>query len=196
MEPPISCGHGCAPSSAIPKRGKNRIIPVVNNSWGGGMAVNEKLALRMIRIERNSALRCSISMRDGFAESAIGIPTRKSFLTAWRISRMTHIKQGLRFGIWVDWTQAALDTEPGALNVRDPKVRDWLVADTPPNWKPEEFKGQTVDVGVPAAHDYFAKEVKRMVNDYHLDMLEQDGYLVAKGCTATTIRMRLPIAAQ
>ena len=33
-------------------------------------------------------------------------------------------KSGLRFGIWVDWTQAALDTEPGALNVHDPKVRE------------------------------------------------------------------------
>jgi alpha-galactosidase len=91
-------------------------------------------------------------------------------------------RQGLRFGIWVDWTQAALDTEPGSLNVRDPKVRDWLVADVSPTWKPEEFKGQTIDIGVPAAHDYCRKEVKRMVDDYHLDMLEHDGYLVAQGC--------------
>jgi alpha-galactosidase len=91
-------------------------------------------------------------------------------------------KQGLRFGIWVDWTQAALDTEPGALNIRDPKVVDWMVSDLGPDWKPEEFKGQTVDLGVPAAHDYLRKEVKRIVDDYHLDMLEHDGYLVAQGC--------------
>jgi alpha-galactosidase len=90
---------------------------------------------------------------------------------------------GLRFGIWVDWTQAGLDTEPGALNVNDPKIHDWLVTDLPPGWKPEEFKGQTVDLGVSAAHDYLAREVKRMVDDYHLDMIEHDGYLVAKGCT-------------
>ena len=67
-------------------------------------------------------------------------------------------KQGLRFGIWVDWTQAALDTEPGALNVHDPKVRDWMVADVPPGWKPEEFKGQTMDLGVPAAHAYLPEK--------------------------------------
>ena len=72
--------------------------------------------------------------------------------------------------------------EPGALNVHDPKVRDWLVADVSPDWKPEEFKGQTIDLGVPAAQDYCRKEVKRMVDDYHLDMLEHDGYLVAQGC--------------
>jgi alpha-galactosidase len=92
-------------------------------------------------------------------------------------------KQGLRFGIWTDWTQAALDTEPGALNVRNPTVRDWMVTDLAPGWKPEEFKGQTIDIGVPAAHDYAAKEVKRIVENYHLDMLEHDGYLVAQGCT-------------
>ena len=38
-------------------------------------------------------------------------------------------RHGLKFGIWVDWTQAGLDTEPGALNARDPKVQDWMVAD-------------------------------------------------------------------
>ena len=82
----------------------------------------------------------------------------------------------------MDWTQAGLDTEPGALNVRDPKVRDWLVADVPPDWKPEEFKGQTIDIGVPAARDYPAGEVEAHRRSYHLDMLEHDGYLVAQGC--------------
>jgi len=91
-------------------------------------------------------------------------------------------KQGLRFGIWTDWTQAALSTEPGALNVHDPKVHDWLVSEMGPEWKPEEFKGQTIDLGVPAARDYAAKEVKRIVEEYKLDMLEHDGYLVAQGC--------------
>ena len=90
---------------------------------------------------------------------------------------------GLKFGLWVDWSQAGLDTSPGALNLRDPTVRDWLVADVGLDWKPQEFKGQTIDLGVPAAHDYAAREVNRIVSDYHLDMLEHDGYVVAQGCT-------------
>jgi alpha-galactosidase len=57
------------------------------------------------------------------------------------------------------------------------------VADVPADWKPEEFKGQTIDLGVPAAHEYLRNEVKRIVENYHLDMLEHDGYLVAQGCT-------------
>jgi alpha-galactosidase len=93
--------------------------------------------------------------------------------------------RGLKFGLWVDWAQAGLDTEPGALNLRNPTVRDWLVADVGPDWKPQEFKGQTIDLGVPAAHDYATREVNRIVSDYHLDMLEHDGYVVAQGCTRT-----------
>jgi alpha-galactosidase len=57
------------------------------------------------------------------------------------------------------------------------------VADVAPNWKPQDFKGQTIDLGVPAARDYAAHEVDRIVTDDHLDMLEHDGYLVAQGCT-------------
>jgi Melibiase len=88
----------------------------------------------------------------------------------------------MKFGLWVDWTQAAFDAEPGALNARDPKVRDWMVTDLPPDWKPEDFKGQTIDIGVPEAKDWAQREVERIVSDYHLDMLEHDGYLIAQGC--------------
>jgi hypothetical protein len=41
-------------------------------------------------------------------------------------------RRGLKFDIWMDWAQAGVDTQQGALNTNDPKVRDWLVADTPP----------------------------------------------------------------
>jgi alpha-galactosidase len=90
---------------------------------------------------------------------------------------------GLKFGLWVDWTQAGTDTEPGAINVHDPKVRDWLTRDVADDWKPEDFKGVTIDIGDPPARDWCARELERLVSDYHMDMLEHDGYLVAKGCT-------------
>jgi alpha-galactosidase len=94
-------------------------------------------------------------------------------------------KHGLKFGLWIDWTQAGLSTEPGALNARDPVVRDWMVTDIPADWKPEPFKGQTIDLGVPEAKRWAEKEVERVVTDYKLDMLEHDGYLVAHGCDRT-----------
>jgi alpha-galactosidase len=156
---------------------------MVNNSWGSGMQVDEPLALRMIADSRELGLDMFQVDAGWFRGVGDWYPDPKKFphgLAA--IADETH-RQGLRFGIWVDWTQAGLDTAPGALNVRDAKVRDWLVNDLTPDWKPEAFKGQTIDLGVPAAHDYAAREVKRIVEDYHLDMLEHDGYVVAQACT-------------
>ena len=162
---------------------KNPHYPLlVNNSWGSGMQVDEKMALRMIADSKQLGLEMFHLDAGWFRGVGDWYPNPTKFPHGLApIAEAAH-KAGLRFGIWVDWTQAGLDTEPGALNVNDPKVRDWLVTDLPPNWKPEEFKGQTADVGVPAAHDYFEHEVNRIINDYHLDMIEHDGYLVAKGC--------------
>ncbi len=154
----------------------------VNNSWGSGMAVDEALALRMIAESKELGLEMFHVDAGWFRGVGDWYPDAKKFPHGLAFIADEAHRRGLRFGIWVDWTQAGLDTAVGALNVRDAKVRDWLVADVGPGWKPEEFKGQTIDLGVPAARDYSAKELKRIVDDYHLDMLEHDGYLVAQGC--------------
>jgi len=167
-----------------PRTWQDPLYPLmVNNSWGSGMQVDEPLALRMIADSKELGLEMFHLDAGWFRGVGDWYPDSKKFphgLTA--IADEAH-RQGLRFGIWVDWTQAGLDTQPGALNVHDPKTRDWLVADVAQDWKPEEFKGQTIDLGLPAAREYAAHEVKRIVEDYHLDMLEHDGYLVAQGCT-------------
>lgn len=156
---------------------------LVNNSWGSGMQVDEPLALRMIAESKELGLEMFHLDAGWFRGVGDWYPDPHKFPHGLApIADAAH-RQGLRFGLWVDWAQAGLDTQPGALNARDPKVRDWLVNDLPPNWKPEEFKGQTIDIGLPAAHDYASKEVKRIVEDYHLDMLEHDGYLVAQACS-------------
>jgi alpha-galactosidase len=91
-------------------------------------------------------------------------------------------RRGLKFGLWVDWAQAGTSKAEGALDVADPTVRDWLTTDPPSGWKPAEFKGITIDLGVPAAQAWASAETDRLVRDYHLDMLEHDGYVVAQGC--------------
>ena len=156
---------------------------MVNNSWGSGMQVDEALALRMIGESKELGLEMFHVDAGWFRGVGDWYPDAKKFPHGLAYIADEAHRQGLRFGIWVDWTQAALDTGAGALNVHDPKVRDWLSADVPADWKPEEFKGQTIDIGDPAAHAYAAGEVKRIVEDYHLDMLEHDGYLVTEGCT-------------
>ncbi|HXR40001.1 MAG TPA: alpha-galactosidase [Terracidiphilus sp.] len=155
---------------------------MVNNSWGSGMGVDEALALRMIAESKELGLEMFHIDAGWFRGVGDWYPNPQKFPHGLAVIADEAHRQGLRFGIWTDWTQAALDTEPGSLNVRDPTVRDWMVTDLKPDWKPEEFKGQTIDIGAPAAYDWTAREVKRIVEDYHLDMLEHDGYLVAQGC--------------
>jgi hypothetical protein len=155
----------------------------VNNSWGSGMLVDEGIALRMIAESKELGLEMFHLDAGWFRGVGDWYPNTTKFPHGLAYVADAAHKRGLRFGLWVDWSQAGLDTEPGALNVNDPKVQDWLVTDVPAEWKPEEFKGKTVDMSVPAARDYLQGEIKRIVDSYHLDMLEHDGYLVAEGCT-------------
>ncbi|HVT97157.1 MAG TPA: glycoside hydrolase family 36 protein [Acidobacteriaceae bacterium] len=155
----------------------------VNNSWGVGMSISDATARRMIADA--SSLGFEMFHLDAGWFRGVGdwYPNPQKFPNGLApIAEDAH-HHGMRFGLWVDWAQAGIDTEPGALNLNDPKVRNWLVADIGPGWKPQDFKGQTIDLGVPAAHDYAAREVDRIVTTNHLDMLEHDGYLVAQGCT-------------
>ena len=155
---------------------------LVNNSWGSGMQVDETLARRMIRDSAELGLEMFHIDAGWFRGVGDWYPDPKKFPHGLAAIADAAHRRGLRFGIWVDWTQAGVDTQPGALNVHDPAVHGWTVSDLPPNWKPEPFKGQTIDIGVPAAQAYAQREVNRLVHDYRLDMLEHDGYLVAQGC--------------
>jgi alpha-galactosidase len=158
---------------------------LVNNSWGGGMNVNDAIARGMIRDASELGLEMFHMDAGWFRGVGDWYPNPKKFPNGLAVIADEAHQHGMKFGLWVDWTQAAFDTEPGALNARDPKVRDWMVTDLPPDWKPEDFKGQTIDLGVPAAKEWAQREVERIVDDYHLDMLEHDGYLVAQGCDRT-----------
>jgi len=156
---------------------------LVNNSWGSGMAVDETLAKRMIDDSAELGLEMFGLDAGWFRGVGDWYANPKKFphgLTP--IADEAH-RRGLKFGIWVDWAQAGVDTEPGALNVNDQKMRDWLVADTPPGWKPDDFVGRTTDLGLPDAREHAQGELERMVTSYKLDMLEHDGYLVTRNCS-------------
>jgi hypothetical protein len=155
---------------------------MVSNSWGSGMAVDEPLAHRMI--EDAASLGLEMFHLDAGWFRGVG---------DWRadpakfpggmaaLADFAH-RSGLRFGLWVSWAQAGVSTQRGALDVNDPDMRDWLIAEPPSGWKHSEpFKGITIDLGVPAAAAWAERELERIVDEYHLDMLEHDGYLVAQG---------------
>ncbi len=165
---------------------KNPEFPMlVNNSWGSGMAVDEAIAKRMIR--DSAALGLEMFHLDAGWFRGVGdwVPDPKKFPNGLAVISDYAHAHGLKFGLWVNWAEAGVDSNPGALNVYNPATRDWLVADVPANWKPDPFVGRTVDLGVPAVHDYAEREVQRIVRDDRLDMLEHDGYVVAKSCVRT-----------
>jgi alpha-galactosidase len=167
-----------------PRTWRNPEYPLtVNNSWGAGMAVDESIVQGMIADASGLGLEMFHLDAGWFRGVGDWYPDPRKFPQGLAAVADDAHRHGMRFGLWVDWSQAGLDRAPGALNLRDPKVQDWLVADVGPDWKPQAFKGQTIDLGVPAARRYAERETDRIVTDDHLDMLEHDGYLVTQGCT-------------
>jgi hypothetical protein len=162
---------------------RNASYPMlVSNSWGSGMAIHEEQARHMI--EDAAGLGLEMFHLDAGWFRALGdwVSNPEKFPQGvGSVADYAH-KMGLRFGLWTDWTQAGDSAQPGALNAHDPQVRDWLTTDPPAHWKQEEFKGITIDIGYSPARQWAAARVAKIIRDFHLDMLEHDGYLVAQGC--------------
>ncbi len=159
--------------------------PLVNNSWGSGMQIDEALAHRMLRDSAELGLEMLAIDAGWFRGVGDWYPSPTKFPHGFGPIVDEAHQRGLKFGIWVDWAQAGVDNSPGALNAHDPKVRDWLIADVSEDWKNADFVGRTTDLGFPPVREYARHEVERLITDYHLDMLEHDGYLVAKNCART-----------
>ncbi len=159
---------------------------LVNNSWGSGMAVDATLARRMILDSTQLGLEMFHLDAGWFRDVGDWHADPAKFPHGIAVIADFAHRHGLKFGLWMDWTQAGTSTHAGALNVNDPATRDWLIADPPAGWRhAEPYKGITADLGVPAMQAWAARELERVVTDYHLDMLEHDGYLVAQGSTRT-----------
>jgi hypothetical protein len=164
-------------------RGNPNYPMLTNNSWGVGMGINEATAQQMIADA--AGLGMEMFHLDAGWFRAVGDwyadPSKFPHdLPALADDAHQH---GMKFGLWVDWTSAGNSPRASALSVKNRMVADWLAAPLPAGWKPEPFKGSTVDIGVPTAHDWCLNELRRLIQDNRLDMLEHDGYLLLKGCT-------------
>ena len=155
---------------------------VTNNSWGSAMAISEAQAQRMMGDAHRLGFEMFHVDAGWFRNVGDWRADEKKFPHGIGALADRAHKLGMRFGLWADWAQAGIGTSPGALRVDDPNVRPWLITDTRPDWKPAQFKGITIDLGVPVAKDWASRETERIVSENHLDMLEHDGYVVAEGC--------------
>src|SRR5271165_2676396 len=150
-----------------PRTLRNPAYPLtVSNSWGSGMAVDEPLARQMIADAHALGLEMFHldagwfrGVGDWYADPA-KFPAGLAALAAY-----AH-RLEMKFGLWVDWTQAGVSSQRGALNVFETATRDWLIADPPADWKHSEpFKGVTVDLGLPAVQHWAAQEIERIVRE-------------------------------
>ena len=159
---------------------------VVNNSWGSGMAVDSGQAHAMIRDSAELGFEMFHLDAGWFRGVGDWVPDRAKFPQGLAPIADDAHAHGLRFGLWMDWSQAGFGTGDGVISARGPKERDWLTTDPAVDYKPlDAFKGVTMDIGDPPVHQWVDDKLRSIVHRDHLDMLEHDGYVVAQGCERT-----------
>jgi hypothetical protein len=162
---------------------KNPAYPLTAyNTWSVGSDVNEDVVRHMIGDSSELGIELFDLDAGWFRDVGDWQPDPVKFPHGLQPVADEAHGRGMKFGLWLDWAQAGLGTSPGALNVRNPKTRGWLTTELAPNWRPEELKGEPIDIGDPPAKTWAMHETERIVKDYKLDVLEHDGYLVAQGC--------------
>ncbi|HXE52216.1 MAG TPA: alpha-galactosidase [Tepidisphaeraceae bacterium] len=162
---------------------------LVNNSWGTGMAVTDKLVRSMVDQSVDLGLEMVHIDAGWFRSTGDWRPSLDRFPHGLRpVSDYAHEK-GLRFGLWVGWTQGGnqqpIDDPSKTLSVRDPSRVDWFPQDYPANWKPAEFSGATVCLADPSAESWCLNLLRKIVKDNRLELLEHDQRMIVERCSRT-----------
>ena len=160
---------------------------LVNNSWGSGMAVDEKLALKMI--EDSAELGLELFHIDAGWFRGVGNwhADEKKFPHGLApIADAAH-KNGLKFGLWVGWAQGGHMPSDGGqnLSVFDPAMKNWFTRDYKPEWRTAEFYGADVCIGDVPARDWCLNALRRIVKENKLDLLEHDQRTIMDKCERT-----------
>ena len=159
---------------------------VVNNSWGSGMAVDEALAKRMIDASAIAGVELFHIDAGWFKGVGDWYPNTEKFPDGLApIANYAHGKR-LKFGLWTGWTQGGntvRDTQ--TLAGMNPIQSDWFPSDIPADYHPAEFIGTPVCLASVGARGWCLNELRRMVRDYKLDLLEHDQVMIVQSCQRT-----------
>jgi alpha-galactosidase len=161
------------------------VTPVlVNNSWGSGMAVDETLAKRMI--DDCADLGIEVYHVDAGWYKAVGNwhSSPEKFPNGLEKTVDYVHSKGMKFGLWVGWTQGGHDKNAGpeSLNVFTPSQKNWFGRDMSDDWHTGPFTGETVCLACKDAREWCLNDLRRMVKDYKLDLLEHDQTMVLDSC--------------
>lgn len=163
---------------------------LVNNSWGSGMAVDEKLARAMI--DQSAELGLEMFHIDAGWFRAVGDwrPNPTKFPGGLGpISDYAH-KKGLKFGLWVGWTQVGnsagfREDRARVVSTEDASRRDWLSESLTNGWKPGDFWGETLCLADADAERWCLDLLRSLVKENRLDMLEHDQRMIVDNCPKT-----------
>ena len=173
-------------SALRPKAADSRYPLLTLNSWGSDMAINAPLAKSMI----SNASKLGMELFHVDAGWFRGVGDWNSnpikFPQGIReISDNAHAN-GLKFGLWVGWTQGG--TQPDAedratiLNVHAPDRQSWFAKDYAADWKPADFVGADLCLANKDAAAWSLNLLTDVVGKYKVDMLEHDQRMMVDSC--------------
>ena len=171
-------------------RSPHKLPLLTNNSWGSGMAVDDKLARQMMDTSAEMGMELFGIDAGWFRNVGDWQPHAGKFPNGLAsLADYAHAK-GMLFGLWIGWAQGG--SHPGAagtqdvLCVLDPQMKSWFTKDAPAGWKNRPFTGETVCLGEPKAAEWCLNTLRRCVKDYKLDLLEHDQVMIVCNCGRTT----------
>jgi alpha-galactosidase len=163
-------------------------LPLMNyNSWGREYRIDEGICRRMI--DDAAAIGFEMFHIDAGWFRAVGDwrPDPKRFPHGLQpISDYAHEK-GLKFGLWVAWTQGGkvAGGGPNVLSVVEPKMRGWFPPEALASKKPKPlWRGVPCCLGSPAARQWCLEQLREIVRRDKLDMLEHDQTMIISECSS------------
>ena len=161
---------------------------LTNNTWckGVGFDVNESIARKMI--DDCSRLGIELFEVDAGWFTTAGnwnVDTDKFPSGIKRLSQYAHSK-AIKFGLWVAWSHGTTQrgSGPNVLSPLNPVHKPWFTRDYPADWRrPVPWEGAPVCLGCSDARQWCLKLLRRMIEDYSLDVLRQDQICVVENCS-------------
>ncbi|MHC4122853.1 MAG: alpha-galactosidase [Planctomycetota bacterium] len=154
---------------------------LVNNSWGAGMTVDEKMAMSMI----DDCVDLGIEMYHvdaGWYKQVGWWKENDKFPSGLRkVSDYAHSK-GLKFGLWVAWSNGGHARGKGkqALSPFNPMMRKWFGRNIRGWWQAGNYIGEPVCLAYEPAMNWCIRDLRRIIKEYNLDLLEHDQQMVVK----------------